>query len=122
LPALARAQKISSRAGKVGFDWPTWHGSLDKVREEVAEVAEIADGSDDQAKHHEIGDLLFAVVNTARKLGVDAEIALRDATHRFCSRFSFVEDQLSRQGKTPKTSSLEEMDGLWNQAKAALTT
>lgn len=121
LPALARAQKISSRAGKVGFDWPTWHGSLDKVREEVGEVAEIADGSDDAAKHHEIGDLLFAVVNTARKLGVDAEQALRDATTRFQSRFSYVEDALAAQGKTPKQSNLEEMDALWNLAKQNAT-
>lgn len=121
LPALARAQKISSRAGKVGFDWPSWHGSLDKVREEVGEVAEIADGSDDAAKHHEIGDLLFAVVNTARKLGVDAEQALRDATARFQSRFSYVEDALAAQGKSPKQSNLEEMDALWNLAKQNAT-
>lgn len=120
-PALARAQKISSRAGKVGFDWPSWHGSLDKVREEVAEVAEIADGDDAAAKHHEIGDLLFAVVNTARKLGVDSEQALRDATSRFCSRFAYVEDALASHGKTPTQSNLAEMDALWNLAKQNAT-
>lgn len=120
-PALARAQKISSRAGKVGFDWPSWHGSLDKVREEVGEVAEIAAGDDAAAKHHEIGDLLFAVVNTARKLGVDAEQALRDATSRFCLRFAYVEDALATHGKSPTQSNLAEMDALWNLAKQNAT-
>ena len=67
--------------------------------------------------HHELGDLLFAVVNLARKLGVDAENALVDATQRFQRRFEFVEDRLAERGKTPQTSTLEEMDALWNDAK-----
>jgi MazG family protein len=115
-PALARAQKVSSKAAKVGFDWPDVEGSVQKIEEEVREVREVVDGAQDK-RHHEIGDLLFAVVNVARKLGVDAEQALVDATHRFQTRFEFVEDRLSDRGKTPRSSTLEEMDALWNDAK-----
>lgn len=118
LPALARAQKLGSKAGKVGFDWGGWEGSLAKVREEVDEVAEIAATGGPEA-HHEIGDLLFAVVNLARKLGVDAETALHDASRRFTDRFAFIEDRLAERGKAPADSNLEEMDGLWDAAKAA---
>lgn len=118
-PALWRAQKLSAKAGKVGFDWPGWKGSHEKVEEEVREIAEVADSDDQAAKHHEIGDLLLAVVNLARKLKVDAEVALIDATNRFQSRFEFIEDRLVDRGKTPQTSSLEEMDALWNDAKVA---
>jgi tetrapyrrole methylase family protein/MazG family protein/ATP diphosphatase len=118
-PALWRAQKLSAKAGKVGFDWPGWKGSHEKVQEEVHEVAAIADTTDQAEKHHEIGDLLLAVVNLARKLKVDAEVALVDATNRFTSRFEFIEDALLDRGKTPQTSTLEEMDSLWNDAKVA---
>jgi len=118
-PALARAQKIGTKAAKVGFDWPDVEGSIAKIEEEVREVREVVTG--EQAKrHHEVGDLLFAVVNVARKLGVDAEQALVDATRRFQQRFEFVEDRLSDRGKTPQTSTLEEMDSLWNEAKRSM--
>ncbi len=125
LPALARAQKLGSRAGKVGFDWPGALGSLGKVHEEVMEVTETIrdDGMgarDPAAAHHEIGDLLFAVVNLARKLDVDAETALGDASQRFTQRFEFIEDRLAEAGRAPRDSNLAEMDGLWNQAKRAL--
>jgi MazG family protein len=117
LPALARAQQLGDKAGKVGFDWPGHEGSLAKVREEVEEVTEtIADG-DRAASHRELGDLLFATVNLARKLGVDAESALHDASGRFASRFEFIEDRLAERGKTPDQSTLEEMDSLWDAAK-----
>lgn len=116
-PALARAQRIGSKAGKVGFDWPGWEGSFAKVEEEVREVAEAIRGGDAAAAHHEIGDLLFAVVNVARKVGVDAENALIDATARFQRRFEAVEDALTERGRTPQTSTLEEMDALWDEAK-----
>jgi MazG family protein len=118
-PALWRAQKLSAKAGKVGFDWPGWKGSFEKVQEEVHEIAAVADSTDQAAQHHEIGDLLLAVVNLARKLKVDAEVALVDATNRFTSRFEFIEDALVDRGKTPQTSTLEEMDSLWNDAKLA---
>ena len=118
-PALARAQKVGAKAAKVGFDWPDVSGSLAKIEEEVREVREVVSG-DAEKRHHEIGDLLFAVVNVARKLDVDAEQALIDATRRFQQRFEFVEDRLSERGKTPRSSSLEEMDALWNDAKRSV--
>jgi MazG family protein len=118
-PALARAQKLGSKAGKVGFDWPGWRGSFAKIEEETREVREAAEAEDAAAIHHEIGDLLLAVVNVARKVGVDAEQALIDATTRFQRRFEFIEDRLAERGKTPATSNLDEMDALWNDAKAA---
>lgn len=119
-PALARAQKIGTKAAKVGFDWPDVEGSLQKIEEEVREVREVVSSPGREERHHEIGDLLFAVVNVARKLGVDAEQALVDATRRFTQRFEFVEDRLTDRGKTPQTSSLEEMDALWNEAKRSV--
>jgi nucleoside triphosphate diphosphatase len=118
-PALARAQKIGSRCGKVGFDWPGWEGSFAKVVEETAEVKAAVEANNAAETHAEIGDLLLAVVNLSRKLGVDAENALVDATHRFETRFAFVEDRLAERGKTPRESNLDEMDALWNDAKAA---
>jgi MazG family protein len=121
LPALARAQKLGSKAGRVGFDWGGWQGSLAKVREEVAEVEELAAAGQvaTPSTHHEIGDLLFAVVNLARKLEVDAEAALADASTRFARRFEFIEDRLRERGRAPAESNLDEMDALWNDAKAA---
>ncbi|HEX8114453.1 MAG TPA: MazG nucleotide pyrophosphohydrolase domain-containing protein, partial [Kofleriaceae bacterium] len=116
-PALSRAQKIGTKAAKVGFEWPDWQGSFAKVEEEVREVAEAIRGGDTAAIHAELGDLLFAVVNVARKVGVDAENALIDATSRFQRRFEAVEDALADRGKTPASSTLEEMDALWDDAK-----
>jgi MazG family protein len=122
LPALMRAQQLGNKAGKVGFDWGGWQGSLAKVREEVGEIEEVCAGEDKTRAHHEIGDLLFAVVNVARKLGVDAETALGDASTRFTRRFGFIEDRLRERGRTPSESNLEEMDSLWNDAKKALAS
>jgi MazG family protein len=119
LPALARAQQLGSKAGKVGFDWEGHEGSLSKVREEVEEIAEAAAAKDAAAAHHELGDLLFAVVNLARKLGVDAETALHDASGRFSRRFGFIEDRLREGGRSPAESDLAEMDRLWDDAKRA---
>lgn len=119
-PALVRAQKLGVKAGKVGFDWPGWEGSLAKVEEEVGELtAAIKDGAP-RAIEAELGDLLLAVVNLARKVDVDAEQALVNATQRFERRFEHVEDALLAQGKTPAQSNLEEMDALWDAAKASL--
>ena len=116
-PALARAQKVGTKAAKVGFDWPNWEGSFAKIEEEVREAAEAIRAGDTAAIHHELGDLLLAVVNVARKVGVDAENALIDATARFQRRFEAVEDGLTERGKTPQASTLEEMDALWEAAK-----
>lgn len=116
-PALARAQKVGTKAGKVGFDWPGWQGSFAKIEEEVKELREAAEAGDPAHIHHEVGDLLLAVVNVARKLGVDAENAMLDASTRFQDRFEFIEDRLAERGKTPQTSNLDEMDSLWDEAK-----
>jgi MazG family protein len=117
MPALARAQRLTERAGAVGFDWPDVAGARAKVTEELQEVDEAARSGDADRLRAELGDLLFATVNVARKLGVDAEGALREASDRFTSRFRFVEDRLRDGGRSPKEASLAEMDALWDEAK-----
>ena len=119
LPALARAAKLTKRAARVGFDWPSTAEVLDKLDEEVVELkAEIAAGDLDKARG-ELGDLLFVLANLARKLGVEPEDALRGANAKFVRRFGFIEAELAKAGRTPEQSDLAEMDGLWNAAKAA---
>ena len=119
LPALSRAQRLSRRVGAVGFEWPDVGGCLAKVREETGEVETAHLSGDAAAIEEELGDLLFAVVATAQKLGVDAERALRAANRKFQARFEALEDTLERRGTTPAESTLEEMDAIWNQAKRA---
>ena len=119
LPALTRAVKLTRRAARVGFDWPDAATVIDKLREETAELeAEIASG-DPAARREELGDLLFVCANLARKLEVDPEDALRAANAKFVRRFSYIEAELAKGGRTPEHSDLAEMDGLWNAAKAA---
>ena len=119
LPALARAAKLTRRAARVGFDWPSTDEVFDKLDEEVAELrAEIAAGDLDKARE-EVGDLLFVVANLARKLGVEPEDALRGCNAKFVRRFGFIEAELAKDGRTPEQSDLAEMDGLWDAAKAA---
>jgi nucleoside triphosphate diphosphatase len=118
LPALSRAMKLQEKAGKVGFDWNDVRAVLEKIREEIVEVeAEIADGSA-QALSGEVGDLLFAAVNLARHLKVDPEAALRSANAKFERRFAHIEYRLAEGGRTPESASLDEMERLWNEAKA----
>lgn len=119
LPALARAAKLTKRAARVGFDWPSTDEVFDKFVEEVAELrAEIAAGDVEKARE-EIGDLLFVMANLARKLGVEPEDALRGTNAKFVRRFAFIEAELARTGRTPEQSDLAEMDRLWDAAKAA---
>jgi nucleoside triphosphate diphosphatase len=119
LPALTRAVKLTKRAARVGFDWPSTDQVFDKLHEEVAELrAEIAAGDLDKARG-EMGDLLFVVANLARKLGVEPEDALRGTNAKFIRRFGFIEAELAKDGRTPEQSDLAEMDGLWNAAKGA---
>ncbi len=119
LPALTRATKLTRRAARVGFDWPTTAEVTAKVREELAEVeAEIAAGDLDKARE-ELGDLLFACANLARKLEVEPEAALRAANAKFVRRFAHIEARLAAQDRGPEQSDLAEMDALWNEAKAA---
>ncbi len=119
LPALARAAKLTKRAARVGFDWPSTDEVFDKLHEEVAELrAEIAAGDLDKARE-EMGDLLFVVANLARKLGVEPEDALRGTNAKFVRRFGFIEAELVKDGRTPDQSDLVEMDRLWDAAKRA---
>ena len=117
LPALMRAEKLTKRAARVGFDWPSLNEVFEKLTEEIGETQEaIAEG--DQAHiEEEIGDVLFVLANLARKAKIDPEVALRSANAKFERRFRWIEEALQRDGKTPESSSLEEMDGLWNLAK-----
>lgn len=119
LPALTRAVKLTKRAARVGFDWPSTDQVFDKLHEEVAELrAEIAAGDLDKARA-EMGDLLFVVANLARKLGVEPEDALRGTNAKFIRRFGFIEAELAKDGRSPEQSDLAEMDGLWTAAKGA---
>ena len=119
LPALHRAAKLTKRAARVGFDWPSTDEVFAKLEEEIAELkAEIAAG-DARKAAEEMGDILFVVANLARKLGVEPEDALRGANAKFVRRFGFIEAELAKDGRTPDQSTLEEMDRLWDAAKAA---
>jgi tetrapyrrole methylase family protein/MazG family protein len=115
LPALMRAQKVQEKAAKVGFDWDSIDGALDKVREETAELEE-AEKKGENMKE-ELGDLLFSVVNVARFLGVDAEEALFETTNKFVSRFSEVERMARESERNLSEMTLDEMDVLWEKAK-----
>ena len=117
LPALHRAAKLTKRAARVGFDWPSTDEVFAKLDEEVAELkAEIAAGDTAKAAE-EMGDLLFVVANLARKLGVEPEDALRATNAKFVRRFHFIEAELAKEGRSPEQSDLAEMDGLWDAAK-----
>ncbi len=118
-PALLRALKLQAKAATVGFDWGAVPPILAKIREETDEAARAVEARDPAAIEDEIGDLLFAVVNLARHCRVDAEAALRSTNLKFERRFAAIEAALAARGKTPAQSSLEEMDALWNAAKAA---
>lgn len=119
LPALARAEKLSKRAASVDFDWPDWRQTLAKVEEELDEVRAAAEDGDPQKSAEEIGDLLFAVANLSRKLGVDAEAALRDANLKFTRRFRHVEARAREDGVELTAAGLERLDGYWNEIRAA---
>jgi ATP diphosphatase len=119
LPGLTRAIKLQARAGRVGFDWADAKLVLEKIREELDEVEEALGSADADEAEAEVGDLLFAVANLARHLDVDPEAALRRANAKFESRFAFIEAALARSGRRPQDSTLDEMDALWDAAKAA---
>ena len=119
LPALTRALKLQAKAGKVGFDWNDPRAVLAKIREEADEIERELAAGDRATAAAEVGDLLFAVVNLARHLGADPEAMLRATTHKFARRFAAIERALADRGKSPQGATLEEMDELWNEAKAA---
>jgi len=134
MPALMEAHKISSKAAHVGFDWPVIEGLFEKLAEETQElqanIKELPSGalgkrSNGQVSEElrsriedEVGDLFFVLVNIARYLSVDAESALRKTNRKFRRRFGWLEEQLQKQGRKPEESTLEQMEELWQQAKA----
>jgi MazG family protein len=123
LPALLRSYELSSRAAAVGFDWARAADVLDKIDEEVAElrreVESGATGSLSRAEE-EMGDLLFAIANLSRKLGIEPEAALRRANQKFAERFETVERAHEARGQAPSTATLEEMEAEWQRAKGGV--
>ena len=117
MPELLLAYRLGERAAAIGFDWPDTRGPIDKIGEELAEVKDALAGGDQKALDHEIGDLLFSVVNLARKAGVVPGPALERANARFRTRFEGVEDLAEARGLEPSTAGLSALDELWNEAK-----
>lgn len=117
LPALMRAQKVSGKAAKVGFDWEDISGVMDKVREEAAELAQAVQSGNTANIEEELGDLLFAATSIARFADIKAETALNRATEKFISRFEAVEQMTTSQGKNLSDMTLEEQTVLWQKAK-----
>ena len=119
-PALLRATRGGEKAGAVGFDWPDATGPRAKIDEELVELDRAVKSGDQVEIEQELGDVLLATANLARKLGVDAEGALRGATDRFAARFAHIEAALRTQGRAVSDASAEEQDRLWDAAKVAL--
>jgi tetrapyrrole methylase family protein / MazG family protein len=117
MPALVEAQQISSRAARVGFDWENVEQVLDKLDEELTELAAARDGGSREDVEHEIGDILGVIVNIARFLEVDPEQAMRKSNARFRKRFAYMERELLARGKQLADSNIHEMEELWQEAK-----
>lgn len=117
LPALMRAFRLTQRAAQVGFDWEDTDQVWAKLEEELKEFQEALREERKEALQEELGDILFTLVNLARFIGVDPEDALRRVTNKFAQRFTYIEQRLQEQGKTPQAVSLAEMDALWEESK-----
>ena len=117
LPALQRAQKAQSKVARVNFDWTELRDVIAKVEEELGELKDAIKNRDEASIADEVGDLLFAVVNLARKSKLDAETALQSATDKFVRRFNLVEDELKARGKELGKADLVELDQIWNAVK-----
>ena len=115
LPALMMAQKVQDKAARVGFDWPNQDGPSAKLQEELAELQA---AQTKEEKLDELGDVLFSVVNLARFMELDAEEALRHTVKKFVDRFGYIEQHMAEKGLEWGKASLEELDQLWDQAKA----
>jgi MazG family protein len=118
LPALHRAHQMTAKAARVGFDWSRLKDILEKLQEEAAEILQARDEENPDRITDEVGDLLFVAVNVARFLGVDPETALKRSNEKFDRRFRFIETAIKDQGRRLKDATLEEMDALWEEAKA----
>lgn len=120
LPALVQCEKIQNKAASHGFDWPEVEPVFDKVMEELAEVKDAWEEQDQPHIQEEVGDLLLVVVNLARHLKVNPEIALKQATKKFTNRFNYIEERVEALGRSLAECELEELDAFWNEAKKAL--
>jgi len=118
MPALARADRLTEKASRIGFDWPDAAGARAKLTEELAELDHALSGGRADEVEHELGDALFALANLGRKLGIAPEEALRGTIARFVRRFGHIEAELARRGVPPGGATLSEMDALWEEAKA----
>lgn len=116
-PALTRAVALQKKASTVGFDWNDSRAVMAKMHEEIGEIEGALESGDRKHISEEIGDLMFVVANLARHVDVDPEAALRAANAKFERRFGYIEQTLTARGRTLEQSSLDEMDGLWNEAK-----
>lgn len=118
LPALMKAQKVQKKAARVGFDWPDAMPVFDKIREEASEIEAAVASGDKTHISEEIGDLLFSVVNLARKLGVESEAALAAASEKFVRRFHALENRITSSGRKLGECTLEEIDAVWEEVKS----
>jgi MazG family protein len=119
MPALLKASRLTEKAARVGFDWRRTDDVFDKLDEEMAELREAVASGDEQHVHEEIGDLLFTIANIARKVNVNPEEALQSTNRKFMRRFGSMESQVRERGQNLDQLQLEEMDRLWDEAKAA---
>lgn len=117
LPALIQAQRIQEKAASVGFDWPDLTPIFNKLDEERGELEAALEGQDPDQIQDELGDLLFTLVNLARKLHLDAEAALKQTTRKFIRRFNHIEEHYKHEDKAIYEASLEELDAIWEKAK-----
>lgn len=117
LPAIIKAFRIQEKAAHVGFDWDDPEGALDKVREEFSELETELRAGNMENSELELGDLLFSIINVARKYKIQPDNALEKTNGKFISRFNYIEEAAISQGRSVKDLTLEEMDALWNQAK-----
>lgn len=118
LPALMRATKLQKKAADVGFDWNDVSGALDKLQEEIDELRQAVENKDSQNMNEELGDVLFSAVNVSRFIKSDAEEALTAASDKFLARFTTVEKLAQERGVDMKSSTIEELDKLWDEAKS----
>jgi len=118
LGALQRGQRMQEKASRVGFDWPGVRDVLDKLQEELTELAEAQrEKQDDPHVREELGDVFFTLVNLSRAMGIDAEAAVREANEKFYKRFSFMEQRAAKDGKSLSDMSIDELEELWQLAK-----
>jgi len=118
LPALLRAQRLQTKASRVGFDWTRWQDAWSKVQEEMDEAGEALEAGDDERVSDELGDLLFSMVNVARLRGMDAEECLRRSSEKFTRRFGKVEAEMRAGGRSVTEASTEDLDRAWEAVKA----